>query len=46
MMAMPATSVKNLLSGAVAEGTTVTARGWVRSRRDSKAGISLSLIHI
>jgi asparaginyl-tRNA synthetase len=33
-------SIKDLLSGAVAPGSAVTVRGWVRTRRDSKAGIS------
>ncbi|HEY0232764.1 MAG TPA: asparagine--tRNA ligase [Dokdonella sp.] len=32
--------VKRALSGAVAPGTHVTVRGWVRTRRDSKAGLS------
>ena len=32
--------IKQLLSGQVEEGTNVSMRGWVRSRRDSKAGIS------
>jgi len=33
-------SVKQALSGAVTAGSTVTVRGWVRTRRDSKAGLS------
>src|SRR5689334_20690828 len=33
-------SVKRALSGAVTAGSTVTVRGWVRTRRDSKAGLS------
>lgn len=33
-------TVKQALSGAVEEGTEVTVRGWVRTRRDSKAGLS------
>ena len=32
--------VKQALSGAIAAGNTVTVRGWVRTRRDSKAGLS------
>lgn len=32
--------VKRALSGAVAPGTKITVRGWVRTRRDSKAGLS------
>ncbi len=33
-------SVKQALSGRVAAGSEVTVRGWVRTRRDSKAGLS------
>jgi asparaginyl-tRNA synthetase len=33
-------SVKQLLSNSPSAGTIVTVKGWVRSRRDSKAGIS------
>jgi asparaginyl-tRNA synthetase len=33
-------SVKQALSGSIAAGSTVTVRGWVRTRRDSKAGLS------
>ena len=33
-------SVKQALSGHVPAGSTVTVRGWVRTRRDSKAGLS------
>ena len=33
-------AVKEALSGAVAPGTRVQVRGWVRTRRDSKAGLS------
>jgi len=33
-------SVKKALSGAIEAGSTVTVRGWVRTRRDSKAGLS------
>jgi asparaginyl-tRNA synthetase len=32
--------VSELLSGRVAAGETVTVQGWVRTRRDSKAGVS------
>ncbi len=39
------TSVKQLLSGDIAENSQVTVRGWLRSRRDSKAGISFLAIH-
>jgi asparaginyl-tRNA synthetase len=33
-------NIKSLLAGNAAIGSDVTVRGWVRSRRDSKAGIS------
>ncbi|MCC6474555.1 MAG: asparagine--tRNA ligase [Burkholderiales bacterium] len=33
-------SVREILSGAAPKDAPVTARGWVRTRRDSKAGIS------
>src|SRR5580658_641788 len=33
-------SVKQALSGAIEAGSAVTVRGWVRTRRDSKAGLS------
>ncbi|MEE8059572.1 MAG: asparagine--tRNA ligase [Pseudomonadales bacterium] len=42
---MSAVAIKSLLSGIAAIGTAVTVRGWVRSRRDSKAGISFIAIH-
>ncbi|MBZ4422316.1 asparagine--tRNA ligase [Myxococcus sp. RHSTA-1-4] len=37
---MQVVSVKKVLAGALEEGTKVEVRGWVRTRRDSKAGIS------
>ncbi|MEO9077700.1 MAG: OB-fold nucleic acid binding domain-containing protein, partial [Rhodanobacter sp.] len=37
---MSVVSVKQALSGGVDAGSTVTVRGWVRTRRDSKAGLS------
>ena len=33
-------SAQAALSGKVAVGTEVTVRGWIRTRRDSKAGLS------
>ncbi len=33
-------AVKQALSGAIAPGSRVQVRGWVRTRRDSKAGLS------
>ncbi|NBD14350.1 MULTISPECIES: asparagine--tRNA ligase [Corallococcus] len=37
---MQVVSVKKALSGAIEAGSKVEVRGWVRTRRDSKAGIS------
>jgi asparaginyl-tRNA synthetase len=37
---MTATSVAQALAGHVPEGGEVTVKGWVRTRRDSKAGLS------
>ena len=39
------TRVSQLLAGAVAVGTKVTVEGWIRTRRDSKAGLSFLAIH-
>ncbi|MDV6315075.1 asparagine--tRNA ligase [Idiomarina sp. HP20-50] len=38
-------SVVDVLAGKVAVDETVTVRGWVRTRRDSKAGISFINLH-
>ena len=38
-------SVVDVLAGKVAVDETVTVRGWVRTRRDSKAGLSFINIH-
>ena len=37
---MAVLSVAEILAGKCAAGSTVTVRGWVRTRRDSKAGLS------
>ena len=37
---MAVVSIKQALSGAVAANSEVSVRGWVRTRRDSKAGLS------
>jgi asparaginyl-tRNA synthetase len=37
---MSVVSVQQALSGGIAAGSEVTVRGWVRTRRDSKAGLS------
>ena len=38
-------SVKALLNGEVAAGDEVTVKGWIRTKRDSKAGISFLAVH-
>jgi asparaginyl-tRNA synthetase len=38
-------SVSRLLAGAVSVGAAVNVRGWVRTRRDSKAGLSFVHLH-
>ncbi len=42
---MTAPSIAALLTGRVPVGTEVTVKGWVRSRRDSKAGLSFIQLH-
>lgn len=42
---MSAVSIKQALSGKVSAGTPVTIKGWVRTRRDSKAGFSFITVH-
>src|SRR5213596_36348 len=37
--------VASVLKGKVPTGTHVTVRGWVRTRRDSKAGLSFIHLH-
>ena len=41
----PATTIAALLRGETAIGEQVTVRGWLRSKRDSKAGISFLAVH-
>ncbi|MDY0109435.1 MAG: asparagine--tRNA ligase [Candidatus Krumholzibacteria bacterium] len=38
-------TIADLLTGKVPAGTAVTVKGWVRTRRDSKAGLSFILVH-
>ena len=38
-------NIKEVLSGTVAEGQNVTVAGWVRTRRDSKAGFSFIAVN-
>ena len=37
---MAVASIQQVLDGKIAAGQTVTVQGWVRTRRDSKAGLS------
>jgi len=37
---MPEASIQTILTGKVPAGTPLTVKGWVRTRRDSKAGFS------
>ena len=38
-------TVQSVLQGRVAIGQQVSVRGWLRSKRDSKAGISFLAVH-
>ncbi|GAA3533059.1 asparagine--tRNA ligase [Zobellella aerophila] len=38
-------SVADVLAGKYATGSTLTIKGWIRTRRDSKAGISFLAVH-
>jgi asparaginyl-tRNA synthetase len=40
-----ATRIADILNGKVAVGERVTVEGWIRTRRDSKAGLSFLAIH-
>jgi len=42
---MPNHTVAEILKGSVPVDSTVTVRGWVRTRRDSKAGVSFVHVH-
>jgi asparaginyl-tRNA synthetase len=42
---MTQTMIQAVLSGQVAVGSAVTVKGWVRTRRDSKAGLSFINVH-
>ncbi len=41
----PRVRIKHLLSGQVPVGSEVVVQGWVRTRRDSKAGLSFVHVH-
>jgi len=42
---MAAVSIAKALSGSIPFGTSITVEGWVRTRRDSKAGLSFVQVH-
>ncbi|MCF2827797.1 MULTISPECIES: asparagine--tRNA ligase [unclassified Pseudoalteromonas] len=42
---MSHTAITELLAGTVAVDSQVTVKGWIRTRRDSKAGISFLAVH-
>ena len=42
---MTHTSVKDIFAGKFPVGSTVTTKGWIRTRRDSKAGISFLAVY-
>ncbi len=42
---MSSTRIAQVLAGQVAVGSKVTIEGWIRTRRDSKAGLSFLAIH-
>jgi asparaginyl-tRNA synthetase len=42
---MTSLTIKELLAGRASVGETVTAEGWIRTRRDSKAGLSFLHVH-
>ncbi len=44
-MALPVYRVAEILAGQVPESSQVTVQGWIRTRRDSKAGLSFLHVH-
>jgi asparaginyl-tRNA synthetase len=44
-MSAPVVDIASVLKGKVPTGSPVTIRGWVRTRRDSKAGLSFIHVH-
>src|SRR4051795_4602405 len=42
---MTSLSIKDLLAGRAGVGEAVTVEGWLRTRRDSKAGLSFLQVH-
>src|SRR6476646_7256164 len=41
----PRARISSLLKGEVPVGQTITVKGWIRTRRDSKAGLSFLNVH-
>ncbi len=44
-MAAPVHRIADILAGRVPAGSRVTVQGWIRTRRDSKAGLSFLHVH-
>src|SRR3954451_15225991 len=42
---MTSLTIREILAGKAAVGETVVVEGWVRTRRDSKAGLSFLQVH-
>ena len=42
---MTGTRIAQIFAGTVPVGTKVTVEGWIRTRRDSKAGLSFLALH-
>jgi asparaginyl-tRNA synthetase len=42
---MTSTRISEILGGRIAVGSRVTVEGWIRTRRDSKAGVSFLALH-
>src|SRR5437764_12722121 len=42
---MPDPTISDLLAGRAAVDSTVTVKGWLRTRRDSKGGFSFLAVH-
>src|SRR5688500_19347069 len=45
MSAQTAVDIASILKGKLPTGSPATVRGWVRTRRDSKAGVSFIHVH-
>src|SRR3954452_2423496 len=42
---MTSLTIREILAGKLAMGSSVTVEGWIRTRRDSKAGLSFLQVH-